>query len=115
MREAALAEVAALLEDVIRDRLSDRELAASLDGLVARNTTSDGEQTLEITGVLWTLGIARKDGWVLPVQAQLSLRPDRQSVLRVASRRGLVEAPESERGFQRALARTAWQTVELAL
>src|SRR5215207_7585593 len=76
VREKALAEVRVLLEDLVRDALSDRALAASLDGLAARNVVSDGALTLSIVGVLWTLGLPRKDGWVLPIEAQLSLRPD---------------------------------------
>ena len=115
VRDQALAEVACLLEDVVRDGLSDRELAASLDGLVARNVTSDGVRTLDIAGVLWTLGMPQKDCWVLPVEAHLSLRPDDPSTMRVSARRGLIEAPKSEREFQRALAAAAWQTLELSL
>lgn len=107
VRDNALAEFAVLLEDVIRDSLDDRELAASLDGLLARNVTSDGTDTLDIAGVLWTLGLSNSAEQVLPIDAHLSLRPDAVSVVRVAGRQGLVEAPESERQFQRALAKVA--------
>jgi hypothetical protein len=86
VREQALGEVSALLEDVIRHGLSDRELVASLDGLVARTVTSDGADILDFAGELWTLGIPRRDSWVLPVEAHLSLRPNDRSVLRVADR-----------------------------
>ena len=116
VRDKALAEVAVLLEGVVRDELSDRELAGSLDGLSARNVTSDGARTLDIAGALWTLGLPRQEGWVLPIEARLSLRPDAVSFVRVASRTGLVEEPRSEREFQRALATSAWQEpIELRL
>jgi hypothetical protein len=115
-RDKALAEVALLLEDTVRDGLDDRELAASLDGLVARNVISDGASTLNVTGVLWTLGMGQGGSHVLPMEAHLSLRPDAVSVVRVADRRGLVEPPESERQFQRVLAKAAWQhSLELRL
>ena len=114
-RDGALAEVAQLLEDIVRDGLRDRELAASLDGLAPRNVTSDGANTLNFTGHFWTLGIESGD-LVLPMEAQLSLHPETASLVRVAGRGDLVEPPGSERTFQRALARAVWQqTFDLRL
>jgi hypothetical protein len=116
VRDQALADVRMLLEEVIRDGLSDRALAASLDGFAARKVTSDGADVLDIVGVLWTLGLPRGDGLVLPVQAQLSLRPDAISNVRIASRSALMEPALSERSFQRALAKVAWhESIELRL
>ncbi|MDA0169439.1 hypothetical protein OJ998_10110 [Solirubrobacter taibaiensis] len=116
VREKALADVRVLLEGIVRDGLSDRALAASLDGLAARNVTCDWADALHLVGVLWTLGLPRAEGWVLPVKANLSLQPEAVSIVRVASRCSLMENPRSERGFQRAWARVAWhETIELRL
>jgi hypothetical protein len=110
-RDKALAEVALLLEDIVRDRLDDTELAASLDGLNARHVTSDVERTLNISGAFWTLGMkqGRTGDRMLPMDAHLSVEPGTVSVVRVANRQGLVEMPESERQFQRAFEKAVWQ------
>jgi hypothetical protein len=107
-RDGALVEVAQLLENIVRDGLQDRELAASLDGLAPRNVTSDGANTLNVTGLFWTLGIEGGD-LVLPMEAELSLHPEAASLVRVAGRGDLLEPPDSERRFQRALASAVWQ------
>jgi hypothetical protein len=74
-RDKALAEVALLLEDMVRDRLDDTQLAASLDGLNARHVTSEGERTLNVSGAFWTLGIKQGSagGRMLPMDARLSV------------------------------------------
>jgi len=116
VRERALADVSALVEDLVRRGLSDRALAASLDGLAARSATVEGVEVLEIAGVLWTLGLPGADGWVLPLQANLSLRPGAVSTVRIAGRSALMEYPRSERSFQRAWAKVVWhERIELRL
>jgi hypothetical protein len=111
VRDDALAEVALLLEAVTRERLDDEELAASLDGLHVQGVVSDGETTLEIRGAFYTLGLRPPAGseWMLPVFAHLSTASEAPSVVRVASRDGLCEMPESERQFQRAFNKASWQ------
>lgn len=54
-RAQALNAVAVLLEGLVRERLDDDELAASLDGLSKRTVVCD-ETTLNIIGAFYTLG-----------------------------------------------------------
>jgi hypothetical protein len=42
-REKAVAELARVVEDIVWERMDDRELAASLDGLQAPQVTADQE------------------------------------------------------------------------
>jgi hypothetical protein len=111
-RANALAEVAALLEDTVRERLDDEQLAASLDGLDARRVVSDGERTLNISGAFYTLGMRAQGSSqdrMLPMDAHLSVEPEAVSVVRVSNREGLFEMPESERQFQRGFEKAVWQ------
>lgn len=52
---------------------------------------------------------------MLPTDAVLSREPGAVSAVRVAGRESLLEAPQSERAFQRAFAAATWHTFELRL
>jgi hypothetical protein len=119
-RAEALREVAVLLEDLVREHLDDEQLAASLDGLDARRVVFDtGEMTLNVSGALDTLGMRggqRTADPMLPVNALFSVEPGAVSIVRVAGRESLFDAPQSERQFQRAFEAAVWhRKVELRL
>ncbi len=108
----ALNEVAGLLEDIVRERLDDDRLAASLDGLHARRIAFDGDRTLSISA-FYTPGMAgrgRTGDPMLLMDAVLSLEPGAVSIVRVAGRESLFDVPQSERQFQRASRRQCGTT-----
>jgi hypothetical protein len=107
-----------VIEDVVRERIDDRELAASLDGLGGSRVLPDGPTGLNVTGAFWTLQSSHGHAgeWMLPMEARFSLDAGAVSVIRVATREGLFEPGSSERQFQRALADAVWQPgIELQL
>lgn len=124
-RDNALRKVEVLLEDLVREQLDDEQLAEGLDGLNARRVVSDGETTLNISGAFHTLGMERgsqtRDPMrirtpMLPMAALLSIEPGAVSIVRVAGRESLFEAPRSERQFWRSFEAAVWhQSVEVRL
>jgi hypothetical protein len=110
IREKAANDLERELEDLARERMDDRELAASLDGLTGTRMLADGPTAL-VTGAFWTLQANQHQTGerMLPLEAHLSLKPGVASSLRVATREGLFAFESSEREIQRVLARTTWQ------
>jgi hypothetical protein len=111
IREKAASDLERELEDLARERMDDRELAASLDGLTGSRMMAYGPTALVVTGAFWTLQAnqLQTGQWMLPLEARLSLDPGVASSLRVATRDGLFGLESSEREVQRVLARTTWQ------
>lgn len=105
-RATPLRALGVLLEDVVRERLDDKELGGSLDGLSVRRVSSDAARTLNIVGAFYTL-MPGPRGEIgnqrLPMEARLSLEPGAVSTVRVGGRDSLFDQSLSERRFQRLL------------
>jgi len=118
VRATPLRALGVLLEHVVRERLDDKELGESLDGLSIRRVSSDGVRTLDIVGVFYTLmpGARGKIGnQRLPMEAHLSLEPGAVSTLGIGGRDSLFDQSLSERRFQRLLEAPWPHSLELRL
>lgn len=110
-RQAAVGMVGRVLESLVRERLDDGVLAASLDGLSFRSIKVHDDGSLDIAGAFYTLSShsGRTANLMLPMQTRLS--SDRRDIwtVWVADANSQFEIPESERDFQRAFESATWR------
>lgn len=111
-RDAAVDDLALVLEDMVRKRLGDELGHASLDGTKTLTVDSDGASSLHIRGAFYLLevGTAGRTGHrMLPMEADLSVERGAVSLVKVAGPDSVFEMPQSERQFVRGNENAVWR------
>ncbi len=111
-RDAAVEDLALVLEDIVRKRLGDELEQASLDGIKTLTVDSDGATSLYFCGAFYLLEVgagSRTRHRMLPMEADLSVEPGAFSIVKVAGPGSVFEMPQSERQFVRGLENAIWR------
>jgi hypothetical protein len=117
-RDEAVAELALGLEEIVRKRLSEKGAwdprYVSLDGIQTHRVETDGSTRLRIVGAFYLLD--EHGHRMLPVDADLSIKPGAVSTIKIADAASVFDMPTSERRFIAAIEQPTWQhSIRLAL
>lgn len=109
-RDEAVAEVALALKELVRKRLSDEGTwdprYLSLDGIRTHRVETDGSTQLRIVGAFYLLD--EHGHRMLPMDADLSIKPGAASTIKIAGADSVFDMPSSERRFIAAIEQATW-------
>ncbi len=106
-RDESAAEVGLMLQEVVRQELSDAVPPyASLDGVRELSAEVEGDKQLYVLGAFYLLS-GNRDA-MLPLEADLNATPGSASTIRVGGKASIFDMPTSERQFVRRMETLAW-------
>ncbi len=110
-RDEAVDDVALVLQQVIMERLAAEwdwdSRFVSLDGLKTLSVESDGDQAVKLVGAFYLLEGRRHR--MLPVEADLTVAPGAESLVRIGGADSVFDIPQSERQFVRGIESARWR------